>query len=661
MSTKNPKIRAEFELSTEELVLYGIEGIKKYPLLLAFVRKLHGFVSDDNVVRIPTTEEELSSRYQTLSRLLERLKLEMGASGHAASALKAAEDNEGRFLEFSAKAKEIWHAAVDKKEFEAFIGVVGDSCPGRTFYRKQLLSAFHLAFSQNACNFSVPGAGKTSIVYAAYSFLKSLPEEHPKSVDRLLVVGPLSSFKAWEDEYAEIFGCRASSKRIAGGISAIDRRDFLRGISVDSRDTELVLTSYQTLYKTDEDFRAFLSRVAPRTMVVLDEAHYVKGLDGEWAKAALSLAPIARSRVVLTGTPAPNGYEDLSNLFRFLYPERDIVGFPVSSLRAMTDGTMSRSVAELKERIQPFYTRIKKQDLDLPAVQEQVVAIAMSSSQTKIYRDLEGRIVPSLKRQFDNPQMALRVRARLIRLRQAAANPSLLLRPLSQEDGIFDTGGTGEFNISEAAIAEQIRMFDHQVDLERLSSCKHLAESILQEQGKVLIWSYFLGNLEMLKQAFEHKVGFVEVLTGATPVAGQEVDDSSDLGTREAIIDRFHTTSEKAILIANPQAVGESISLHKACRSAIYFDRDFNAGRFIQSKDRIHRYSPNRGKEVNYYYLIAGETVDDDIAARLLVKERRLSDLVDSDDIPILTSALDGSGSEDIRKILESYERRKSQ
>ncbi len=35
----------------------------------------------------------------------------------------------------------------------------------RRLYTLQMLSAYHMAFAQNACNFSVPGAGKTSIVY----------------------------------------------------------------------------------------------------------------------------------------------------------------------------------------------------------------------------------------------------------------------------------------------------------------------------------------------------------------------------------------------------------------------------------------------------------------------------------------------------------------
>ena len=75
----------------------------------------------------------------------------------------------------------------------------------RSLYLLQELSAFHLSFAQNACNFSVPGAGKTAIVYSAYAYLKNLPIENEKHIDKLVVIGPLSSFAPWENEYEECF------------------------------------------------------------------------------------------------------------------------------------------------------------------------------------------------------------------------------------------------------------------------------------------------------------------------------------------------------------------------------------------------------------------------------------------------------------------------
>ncbi|WP_133366177.1 DEAD/DEAH box helicase [Qipengyuania sediminis] len=653
-------VTIKYDPADELLVLRGAGPAIRHPLLAAFTRQIGGSVDDEGALRIPTAAEELTGHYQTLSRLLAKLAIEIDTGGHVSDALDRVETEERQFLEFSRQAREIWDAQIDTEAFRRFVAVVEEACPGRTFYRKQLLSAFHLAFSQNACNFSVPGAGKTSVVYAAYAYLRHLPPEDPKSVDRLLIIGPLSSFKAWEDEFASIFNLKPVSRRLSGGVSTLDRTDHLRGISVNSRSTELTLTTYQTLANMEEEFRTFLTRVGTRAMVVLDEAHYIKSGDGLQAAAALRLAPLARSRVVLTGTPAPNGYEDLANLFRFIYPTRNIIGFPTASLRAMTDGSMPNAIPELKSKIEPFYTRIRKSDLSLPDADELRVSVLMSADHERIYRSLENRIVPHLKQQLDDPSAPIRVRARLIRLRQAAVNPELLLRPLETDDGIFDTGGSGDLNIAGLEVAELIRNFSAKSELGRLAVCRTLIADVLAEQGKVLVWSYFLGNLDLLRRGLSDLAPFIEVLTGATPVVGREDDGAAELGTREDIIDRFHATKDRAILIANPQAVGESISLHKACRTAIYFDRDFNAGRFIQSKDRIHRYNPDGSGLVTYHHLVTPGTVDQDIDARLTVKERRLADLVDKDDIPLLTAADDGDLT-DLRALLEAYERRKAQ
>ena len=52
---------------------------------------------------------------------------------------------------------------------------------------------------------------------------------------------------------------------------------------------------------------------------------------------------------------------------------------------------------------------------------------------------------------------------------------------------------------------------------------------------------------------------------------------------------RFKESEDCMVLVANPAAAAESMSLHTVCDHALYLDRDYNAGRYLQSQKRIHR------------------------------------------------------------------------
>jgi hypothetical protein len=645
------------------ILIADIAGLSRDSTFRAYLRSERGLVVDGSA-SFPTAQDALHERFQELTELLAGLGVDLVVRGGAQDAISKVQADEVAFADFSTQAAAIWNGQVDAKALAHFASVVRDRLPGRTLYGLQLLSAFHLAFAQHACNFSVPGAGKTTTVLAAYAYLNALPADDPKHVDHLLVVGPLAAFKAWKDEFKSGFGRAPRMRRLAGFTPMAERRNYLRGLTYESDPIDLTVTTYATLASSPEDFARFLTLPGRRSMVVLDEAHNIKRDDGIRAAAALALAPNAGARVVLTGTPAPNGYEDLSNLFRFLYPYKDVVGFPPTALRAMTDGAMPSGVEVLKKRLQPFYTRIRKRDLGLAMAIPLDDVVPLSPLHRDIYTGVERVIVPQLRAGGAGASSSL-VRAPLMRLRQAAVNPALLLRPL-EEEGLFDLNGAA-FSSSELEIAAQVARFDPTRDLLRLAMTVDLARQVVATQGKLVVWSYFLGNLQLLKAALREEADFVEILTGATPVQGdgyeedeEDIELEVDATTREAIIDRFHDPDESAILIANPQAVGESISLHKAARTAIYFDRDFNAGRFIQSKDRIHRYDPKPLGEVRYHFLMGEGTIDETIADRLAQKEARLADLVDSQDIPLFGLADEEDGAEDIRAVLHDYERRKT-
>ena len=181
--------------------------------------------------------------------------------------------------------------------------------------------------------------------------------------------------------------------------------------------------------------------------------------------------------------------------------------------------------------------------------------------------------------------------------------------------------------------------------------------------GKVIIWTIFIQNIYDL-QEFLNNNGFkCELLYGLTPTESSDSDEESVL-TRGEIIKEFHSDSAPyKVIIANPFAVGESISLHKACHNAIYMEKNYNASMYMQSKDRIHRYGLAKNDEINYYYLISEDSIDESIHDKVLAKEARMLDIIESDEIPLLNMNMDedeGVDEDDIQTLMRDYYARKA-
>ena len=103
---------------------------------------------------------------------------------------------------------------------------------------------------------------------------------------------------------------------------------------------------------------------------------------------------------------------------------------------------------------------------------------------------------------------------------------------------------------------------------------------------------------------------------------------------REQQIRKFKESPRPVVLIANPAACAESISLHKVCHHAVYLDRTFNCGQYLQSLDRIHRIGLAPDEIVTYHLLIANNTIDETIDRRLKEKEVNMLKILE-DELPV--------------------------
>lgn len=657
-----PKIAIDISSDGNEIYLRGeINALQNHRYAWGFVKDyLNPIVKTDRIV-IPVGDAEPVSVLSKVRDMLVKYKFSEEQSESSNKILVDFYEEEQKFCVFSEKAQKIRNNECDTTEFQEFANAVASYLPNRSLYPLQLLSAYHLAFSQNACNFSVPGAGKTSIVYGAYAYLHNLPVNHYKYVDKLLIVGPLSSFGPWELEYAECFGHAPGVKRLISGLSRTEKQSYL----ISGHACELTLISYAALTSLGEYLGFFLRN--NKVMVVLDEAHKAKNSSGGIiAQAVLNLAKYCSARVVLTGTPAPNGYEDIYNMFKFIWPTKNVIGFEVNQLRDITARGDEQRVSRLIANISPYFIRIKKSDLNIPpATVHSPVLVDMGPIQRRIYDFIERKYIDAMIE--DGPAAmssrfkALLAQARMIRLMQAASDPSMLKTPLREFMEDDECPVEAYQAIDDADVLSAILIYEENEIPAKYQVVKGLVEKIIAEGGKVVIWATFIHTIHGIKNYLSQNGIAAQELYGAIPVEQEGITDDSDdtILTRERIVQEFQNPEcPFKVIIANPFAVAESISLHKACHNAIYMERSFNAAHFVQSKDRIHRYGLAPGTETNYYYVLSRDSVDETIDIRLSEKERRMAEIMESMPIPLFNNVLDDFGDEDIEALIRDYVRR---
>ena len=416
--------------------------------------------------------------------------------------------------------------------------------------------------------------------------------------------------------------------------------------------------SYQSVASNLDNIILYLKKKENKVMVVLDEAHKIKNVEGGlWAQSVLSIAKYCKSRVVLTGTPLPNGFEDIYNLYNFIWPDKDIIKFHLFQLKDMTTNRFDPRVKQLVNNVAPFFIRIKKSDLGLPkAIEHPPIIARMGEVQRNVYEFIENSYMDYFQ---NNDEQAVDVssvltRARFIRLLQVSTNPNLLKTPI--ENYYSEQGLSSELFIDDQDIISDILKYEEIETPSKFIETRKLVEEIIKRGEKVIIWTTFIQNAKELQQYLLLSNIESKLLIGEIPV---ENDNQPQLfETRESIIREFHNpnSSFKAV-IANPFAVAESISLHKACHNAIYLERNFNASNFLQSKDRIHRVGLKPDDKINYYYILSENSIDETVHNRLIEKETRMLSIIESQPIPLINLNLDYEDdfNNDLKALIRDY------
>lgn len=544
-----------------------------------------------------------------------------------------------------------------KDGFEEFCGFC-DSTLKIELRPYQYKAAFLLSVGKGGFDFSVPGAGKTIITYATYAHLKA-----KGIVNHIFVIGPGSSYNAWFDEFVTCFGKQPDFENLAE-CTTKDCKLYLEASSKNHKEISFVNVEKVRLLT-----KAIVHCLSSGNMLlVVDEAHKIKNPNAAVTMAVLEIAKYARARIILTGTPMPNGYEDLYSLTKTFSPFEDILPYNYNQLRLMTKNDASESqTATIRERLGPYYSRISKKYLletkELLPPQYHVVYCQMEDDQRKLY-DRLNTFFGKLNEDIDEDILLSLKKAILIRKMQISANPSLLQKSIIDsmdelkaeyaERSQKADSKIGELikadrelmgKFSDSTIAKTVNKYSSgTLTTSKNAMAVDIAAELVLKGQKVLVWDIFVKNMDVLKALLEARLCMpVEMVNGS--VVGIE---------RQAAIKRFRE-GLSMVLLANPATLAESISLHKVCQNAIYVNRNFNAAQFIQSKDRIHRINMPAGTTANYYFLLNSDSVDDCVDERLTIKEKRMLAILDADDIEVGGSELEDGNIMSTQDVEESF------
>lgn len=421
------------------------------------------------------------------------------------------------------------------------------------------LGAYHFAMPREAAMLAMDmGTGKSKVAVDTIC---------NRDCMTVLILCPKSVLNVWSREVAKHAGATCQVLVLDKGSTRRKAKEAADFFVYTGGQPRIVVVNYETARM--KDFADFaLSR--NWDCVILDESHRIKTASSAVSKFAAKLASRAKFRLALTGTPMPHSPLDIYAQYRFL----DTEIFGKSWHRFRNTYAVLKSIPtvavkivagyqnqdDLQEKFAQLAYRVDKDVLDLPEVQHHKLTCRLSTKAQKIYAALEQDFIAEVEGGVVTAANAL---VKLLRLQQV-------------------TSGHVRLDDDEAA---------QEVDTAKRAVLLDLMEDLPPHEPAV-VFCRFQWDLDAVRQVAEH----LERSYGE--ISGRRKDLTSDATMPEDV----------QLMAVQIQSGGVGIDLTRA-RYAVYYSLGFSLGDYEQSLARIHR--PGQTRPVNYYHIIAQNTVDE--------------------------------------------------
>lgn len=432
------------------------------------------------------------------------------------------------------------------------------------------------------------GAGKTITAIAIMAYRAKYD-----GVKRILIVCPVSVIPVWEAEIkkcmaipCEITVLQGSGEKKAGQVKRLPAASL-----------RIIVANYESLWRDplDEAIRGWKPQ-----MVVADESQRIKDHTANQSRMMHDLGRIAKYKLTLSGTPIMNSPLDLWSQYRFLSPETFGGSFysfktqyAIQSEMAIGDRHIKtvvgyRNLDDFVKKAHSIASRVTKaQCLDLPETTDQILFCELEPKARRAYRELQREMATEIGE--GKLILAQHIVTRLLRLSQITGG---FVNTIDSEDN------KELLNVSNA----------------KLNLLGETLDDLLDAGKKVVVFARFRGEIgainEMLTKKLRRKnsdePGF-RLIWGDTKMAD-----------RGGYVRDFQENPDVRVFIAQIATAGLGITL-TAADTAIFYSLDYSYANHEQAKARIHRIGQRNA--CTYLYLLARDTIDDDVLAALQEKQ----------------------------------------
>lgn len=418
--------------------------------------------------------------------------------------------------------------------------------------------------------FAEPGLGKTSTTLAAFSVLRD-----NGAAKGLLVVAPLRPcYRVWPTEIEKW-------SDFAGMTCTI-----LHGPKKDARLTgpkhDVYVINYEGLAWLAPKLARIPQKDWPFDVLALDESTKVKNTQTVRYKTLKTLRDKFSRVWALTGTPAPNGIENLFGQifmldggerlgryithFRREYFEerRHFMGFSEWFPRADTQERVQSKIADIT-------LALRAEDyLKMPRKIENRIEVDLPPAALRVYKGVEDEFYAEIG---SGVVTAANAAAKGMKLRQVCGG------------GVYSTDGVSEL---------------HDAKVEAL------LDLIEEQEGQPLL----------VAVQFEHEVARIRKALGYdAPYLGGGLSVSAS----NRIVDDWNA-GKIPVLLAHPTSVAHGLNLQAGGNAVCWYSLTWNLEEFDQFNARVWR--QGQTKPVTFHFIVARETIDDNVLTALRSKDR---------------------------------------